>query len=38
MVFKSIFMLSLYYIPYGLVISGGVTNNWIYWLLWILWV
>ena len=36
MLFKSIFMLSLYYIPYGMVISGLVTNDWIYWLLWII--
>ena len=35
MVFKSIFMLSLYYIPYGFAVSGVVTNNWIYWLLWV---
>ena len=28
-------MLSLYYIPYGIVVSGVVTNNWIYWLLWV---
>jgi linoleoyl-CoA desaturase len=33
MVFKSIFMLSLYFIPYGLVISGSITNSLVYWLL-----
>ena len=35
MVFKSIFMLLLYFIPYGVVVSGVVTNHWIYWLLWV---
>ena len=36
MVFKSIFMLLLYYIPYSLVISGIIINPWIYWLMWII--
>lgn len=35
MVFKSIFMLALYIVPYGFAVSGLVTNNWIYWLLWV---
>ena len=35
MVFKSIFMLLLYFVPYTLAISGVITNNWLYWLLWV---
>ena len=35
MVFKSIFMLLLYFVPYGFAISGVITNNWLYWLLWL---
>lgn len=36
MVFKTIFMFSLYYIPYFVAVSGVITNNWIYWLMWVL--
>ncbi len=36
MVFKTIFMFSLYYIPYGFAVSGVVSNPWLYWMLWIL--
>ena len=35
MVFKSIFMLLLYFVPYTVAISGVITNNWLYWLLWV---
>ena len=35
MVFKSIFMIALYFVPYGFVVSGVVTNDWVYWLLWV---
>jgi linoleoyl-CoA desaturase len=34
MILKTIFMLLLYFIPYGLMISGAIVNNWLVLLLW----
>ncbi|MGC6427944.1 MAG: fatty acid desaturase family protein [Flavobacteriales bacterium] len=36
MILKSIFMISLYAIPYIIMISGVVTNSWLFWMLWLL--
>jgi linoleoyl-CoA desaturase len=35
MVFKTIFMISLYFVPYGLIISG-IATGWAFWLCWAL--
>ncbi|MCP4124531.1 MAG: acyl-CoA desaturase [Bacteroidetes bacterium] len=36
MVFKTIFMLALFFIPYAFVVSGMITNNLVYMLLWVI--
>jgi linoleoyl-CoA desaturase len=36
MVFKTIFMLALYYVPYALMISGSTTGAWGFWSMWVL--
>jgi len=36
MIFKTIFNLSLYFIPYILILSGLFTSNWVIFILWIL--
>jgi len=35
MVIKTIFMFSLYYVPYAIAVSGILTNPLIYWLMWV---
>lgn len=35
MVIKTIFMFSLYFIPYFLVVSGSITSPILYWLMWV---
>ncbi len=36
MMFKSVFMVSLYFVPYAFIISGLITNPWIFILMWLL--
>jgi linoleoyl-CoA desaturase len=36
MLLKSIFMICLYVIPYFIMLSGLVTNAWLFWMLWLL--
>jgi len=35
MVFKSVFMLSLHFVPYAFIVSG-VATGWVFWLCWVL--
>jgi linoleoyl-CoA desaturase len=35
MVFKSIVMLSLFFVPYGFIVSGTIVNPWALWSLWL---
>lgn len=35
MIFKTIFMLCLYFVPYFLMMTGTVTNPWLIWVCWV---
>ena len=36
MAFKTVCMLSLFFVPYGFIVSGIVTNAWAFWGLWLI--
>lgn len=36
MVIKTLVMLSLFFVPYGFIVSGTITNPWAFWSLWLI--